>query len=96
MPNAGIHACRSTNWKSADAGSKRLQSSSVAANDESETTSASVADQRLALVLVAALADEQQRAARRRAAATMSDSRIGKGITRSNEVTIERQVHRHR
>ena len=36
MPNDGIQAWRSTNWKSARVGSKRLQSSSVAANTSSD------------------------------------------------------------
>src|SRR5262249_32022604 len=40
MPNAGIQAWRSTNWKSALAGSKRVQSSSVSANTSSDTMSA--------------------------------------------------------
>src|SRR4051812_42535723 len=40
MPKAGIQACRSTNWKSAEAGSKRDHSSSVSANTSSEMTSA--------------------------------------------------------
>ncbi len=40
MPKAGIHDARSTNWKSAEAGSKRAQSSSVSPNTASDTTSA--------------------------------------------------------
>ena len=40
MPNAGSHARFSTNWYSALAGSKRHQSSSVAANVTSDTPSA--------------------------------------------------------
>src|SRR5437867_10449927 len=38
MPNAGIHACRSTNWKSAVAGLNRLHSSNVSTNTSTETT----------------------------------------------------------
>src|SRR5260221_14692440 len=40
MPNAGIQACRSTNWNSADAGLKRLHISSVSPNTSTDTTSA--------------------------------------------------------
>src|SRR5689334_10218633 len=40
MPKAGIHARRSTNWKSAEVASKRLHSSSVSANTRTDTTSA--------------------------------------------------------
>src|SRR5436190_2171161 len=40
MPNAGIQAWRSTNWKSALAALKRLHSSSVSANTSSDTISA--------------------------------------------------------
>ncbi len=42
MPNAGIQAWRSTNWKSPDAVLKRIQSSSVSANTSSDTTSATL------------------------------------------------------
>ena len=58
MPNAGIHAWRSTNWKSADAALKRAQSSSVSANTSSDTISAILRTQRRALLFVAA--DEEQ------------------------------------
>src|SRR5262245_18187343 len=40
MPNRAIQSCHSTNWKSALAGSKRDQSSSVSANTSTEMTSA--------------------------------------------------------
>src|SRR6476469_8972312 len=40
MPKAGIQACRSTNWKSAEPALNLLHKSSVSANTSSETISA--------------------------------------------------------
>ena len=50
MPNDGIQSTRSTNWKSARVGSKRLQSSSVAANTSERHAEGGPADDRVALV----------------------------------------------
>src|SRR4051812_23094000 len=78
MPNAGIHACRSTNWNSPEDTLKRLHSSSVSANTSSEMTSAM-------LRASGALCSSSPRTSSSRMAPATgnatSDERIGKCIT---------------
>src|SRR6476469_3064108 len=78
MPNAGIHACRSTNWKSPDDALKRLHSSSVSANTSSEITS-------VTLRASGALCSSSPRTSSSRMAPATGnatrDDRIGNGIT---------------
>src|SRR3954471_9051761 len=87
MPNAGIHACRSTNWKSPDDTLKRLHSSTVSANTSSETTSA-------ILRASGALCSSSPRTSSSRMAPATGnatrDERIGKGITVEPAQRIQR------
>ena len=80
MPNAGIQACRSTNWKSADAASNRLQSSSVSREHQQRHDERDVAHQRRAPLVVAG---RTAAGARRRPAARRARCRIGKCINAS-------------
>ena len=70
MPNAGIQAWRSTNWKSAEVGSNRAHSSSVTANTSSDTTSATF---RISASCASSSSHEQQQ---ERADDRQSDERV--------------------
>src|SRR5215217_1751661 len=90
MPNAGIQAWRSTNWKSPEAGLKRLHSSSVSANTSSEMVSA-------ILRTIGALSSSSPRTKSSRMApatgSATSEVRIGKGIRASTPQVVPEDEH---
>ena len=86
MPNAGIQAWRSTNWKSAERRLKRLHSSSVSAKTSSEIDQRDPANQRL--VAPRRPRDQQQQ---ERAGDRQSDER---GQDRKMHQALS--AHRHR
>src|ERR1051326_3719235 len=92
MPNAGIQSTRSTNWKSAIDGSKRLHSSSVPANTSSDTMSAMLLTSRSPRPWSSPSGTSISRTAPT-IGTTTSDVRIGNGITRSQPQVIPEDQH---
>src|SRR5262245_56821529 len=76
MPKAGIHACRSTNWKSAELALKRAQSRSASANTRHATISATPRIVRS----FCSLSRRQSSRSDPRSGSAISDDRIGKDI----------------
>ena len=83
MPNAGIQAWRSTNWKSADVGVEPGPQQQRLGEHQQRDDQRDFPDQRFVLLVVA---EQQQRSAPTIGSA-ISDVRIGNVIRRSSPAT---------